>query len=61
MPTTRVVITIAQPQDFCSEEDVRLQAKKVVTPAATDAHGTRIVSRAGVPLGSTAFSVDVLS
>jgi hypothetical protein len=61
MPTNRVSLSIAQPSHLVSEYDMRLAAKKTISPAATDAHGTIVESIVAVSPTRTDCIVTVVS
>lgn len=56
MPTQNVRVTIAQPQEKVDLDAARLQAAKVVTPAATNSHGVKFL--AWTQTGPTSTLID---
>jgi len=60
MPFQDITTTIAQPAERVDFDAVKLAAKKVVVPGATDTHGCQVTSVAGVP-GGTSVTIRVVT
>jgi hypothetical protein len=59
VPIQTVRITIPQPQEKIDLDAARLQAAKVVTPAAVNTHGVRFLSWTGMGPTSTIIDFEV--
>lgn len=59
MPISDQKIIVAQPAERIDFDAVKLQAKKVIVPTATDTHGTQVQTVSPLANGSTEVVVRV--